>query len=363
MTCWKIWRSLHMDSISWQNKKRTITNIERVEKGMKLRKVAAVTLCAGLLTAIVSGCGRPEPKPQKIEYDGRTFNIGVIRMDDNGVLDQGFEGFKAAMRDKAGDNVVYFEENLVGSDENVNVQKVAKDMVNNGLDAIVANSPVGLKTASDVTLRTPIIGTGIPDICETLKIYEWAETTGMNVNAVSSLAPFDEQADLIKEAFPDKKTVGIFYDGHNDYAAYQAEKVMSELEQDGYTCSLYSFDDVRMITATVVKAADENDIVYIPYDSVVAKNADKVADACMQKGTPVVSADEVICRACGTFTMTADYYQAGYRAGELAFEFMMGEKDISTTKLEYAPVSIKKYNKANCEALGINVPEGYTELV
>lgn len=330
----------------------------------KMRKgMFGAMLMAGLFTVTFSGCGRKAAKPEEVKYDGRQINVGVIRMDDNGVLDKGFEGFKDALNEKAGDNVSYFTENLAGSDENVNVQKVAKDMVNNGLSVIVANSPTGLKTAADVTARTPIVGVGIPDICDTLKIYEWAETTGMNVNAVSSLAPFNEQADMVKEVYPDKKNIGIVYDAHNDYAAYQSQKMQIELEEKGYTCTVYTFDDTRMITATVVKAADENELIYIPYDVQMLKNVDKVSDACMQKRIPVVAADESMSRGCGTVTLAPDYYQAGYKAGEMAFEFIMGAKDITTTKLEYAPVSVKKYNKANCEALGINVPDGYNEIV
>lgn len=37
--------------------------------------------------------------------------------------------------------------------------------------------------------------------------------------------------------------------------------------------------------------------------------------------------------------------------------------DISTMPVEYAPNVTKKYNAANCEALGIAPPDGYEALL
>jgi putative ABC transport system substrate-binding protein len=46
----------------------------------------------------------------------------------------------------------------------------------------------------------------------------------------------------------------------------------------------------------------------------------------------------------------------------MAAKILKGEAKVSEMPIEYAPIVTKQYNVANCEALGITVPEGYVAL-
>lgn len=46
----------------------------------------------------------------------------------------------------------------------------------------------------------------------------------------------------------------------------------------------------------------------------------------------------------------------------MAVEILKGEADISTMEIEYFPNPVKKFNKEICQALSINVPEGYVAI-
>ena len=46
----------------------------------------------------------------------------------------------------------------------------------------------------------------------------------------------------------------------------------------------------------------------------------------------------------------------------MAVKILTGEADVSTMPVEYAPQVTKKYNVANCETLGITVPDGYVAI-
>ena len=46
----------------------------------------------------------------------------------------------------------------------------------------------------------------------------------------------------------------------------------------------------------------------------------------------------------------------------MAYEILVNGADIKTMEIKTAPKTTKMYNKANCEALGITVPEGYEPL-
>ncbi len=61
--------------------------------------------------------------------------------------------------------------------------------------------------------------------------------------------------------------------------------------------------------------------------------------------------------------MSISYYDLGVATGKMAVKILKGESDISTMPIEYAPNFTKMYNAANCEALGIKIPEGYEAIV
>ena len=52
----------------------------------------------------------------------------------------------------------------------------------------------------------------------------------------------------------------------------------------------------------------------------------------------------------------------GYKTGEMAAEILADGADVSTMPVEFAPNVTKKYNAANCEALGITPPDGYEAI-
>jgi putative ABC transport system substrate-binding protein len=46
----------------------------------------------------------------------------------------------------------------------------------------------------------------------------------------------------------------------------------------------------------------------------------------------------------------------------MAAQILAEGADISTMPVQYAPQVTKEYNAANCEALGITVPDDYTAI-
>ena len=75
-----------------------------------------------------------------------------------------------------------------------------------------------------------------------------------------------------------------------------------------------------------------------------------------------MAGEEGIARGCGVATLSISYYDIGYKAGEMAVDILKNGADISKMEVEYAPEVTKEYVASRCEALGVNVPEGYTAL-
>ena len=67
----------------------------------------------------------------------------------------------------------------------------------------------------------------------------------------------------------------------------------------------------------------------------------------------MVAGEEGICKGCGVAALSISYYDLGYKTGEMAAEILADGADVSTMPVAFAPNVTKKYNAANCEALGI----------
>ena len=103
-------------------------------------------------------------------------------------------------------------------------------------------------------------------------------------------------------------------------------------------------------------------MIYVPTDNAVASNTEIINNICLPAEVPVIAGEEGICSGCGVATLSINYYDIGYAAGEMGYKILAEGADVSAMPVEFAPQVTKKYNKANCEALGVTVPEDYVAI-
>jgi putative ABC transport system substrate-binding protein len=69
---------------------------------------------------------------------------------------------------------------------------------------------------------------------------------------------------------------------------------------------------------------------------------------------PIIAGEAGICKGCGVATLSIDYYDLGYKTGEMAADILTGAADIQTMPIAYAPRETKSYNPTICADLGID---------
>ena len=126
--------------------------------------------------------------------------------------------------------------------------------------------------------------------------------------------------------------------------------------------SWFAFTDSNDVTSVTQSACDACEVIYIPTDNTAASNTEAIANVVIPAGVPVIAGEEGICAGCGVATLSISYYDIGYSTGEMAYEILVNGADVSTMEVQYAPNVTKKYNEANCNALGITIPEGYEAI-
>ncbi len=293
--------------------------------------------------------------------DGKVYNIGICQLVQHEALDAATQGFKDALTEKLGaDNVKFDEQNASG--DSANCTTIVSGFVSTGVDLILANATAPLQAAAQATADIPVLGTSVTDYATALDISDWTGTVGNNISGTSDLAPLDQQAAMIQELFPDAKTVGLLYCSAEPNSVYQCDVIEGYLNEMGIETARYAFTDTNDVTSVTQTAAAASDVIYIPTDNTAASNTEAIANVVIPEQVPVVAGEEGICKGCGVATLSISYYDLGYKTGEMAAEILADGADVSTMPVEFAPNVTKKYNAANCEALGITPPDGYEAI-
>lgn len=329
---------------------------------MKLKKIIAVALTA-IMTMSLTACGGSETKDSTSSStgdSGKTYNIGICQLVQHDALDAATKGFKDSLTEKLGDKVKFDEQNAQG--DSPTCATIVNSFVSEKVDLILANATAPLQAAVAGTTDIPILGTSVTDYGTALDIKDWKGTTGINVSGTSDLAPLDQQAAMIKELFPDKKKVGLFYCSAEANSLYQVETIKTYLEKEGYTCTNYSFVDSNDIASVITNASKNSEIIYIPTDNTAASNTEVIKNTCVPAKVPVVAGEQGICSGCGVATLSISYYDLGYETGKMAYEVLVNGADVSTMEIKFAPKVTKQYNESICKELGIEIPEGYEKI-
>ena len=290
----------------------------------------------------------------------KTYQVGILQLIQHPALDLATQGFKDALVEKLGDRVVFDEGNASGDSNNC--AQIAGQLVSKQVDLIMANATPAMLACATATADIPVLGTSITNYESAMEIELTAEgATGLNVSGTSDLAPLDGQANMVKELFPDAKTVGLLYCNAEPNSIFQIKTIEGYLTELGYECKRYGFNDSNDL-ASVVQTATECDVLYIPTDNTAAGNTEAIANVVLPAGVPVVAGEEGICAGCGIATLTINYYDIGYKTGEMAYEILVNGADVSAMPIAYAPQFTKKYNAANAAELGITIPEDYLPI-
>ena len=298
------------------------------------KKLLALIL-AGAMTLGLTACGgSQEQSPAETgddssapESSGATYTVGICQYAPHNALDAATQGFQDALTEAFGDAVDFDLQNAAG--DTPTCATIANGFVSAGVDLILANATAPLQAAVAATSDIPILGTSVTEYGVALGISDFTGVVGTNVSGTSDLAPLDQQAAMVKEWFPDAKTVGLLYCSAEPNSQYQVDTVQAELEKLGYTCTQYAFSDTNDMASVTQNAADNSDVIYVPTDNTCANNAGVIDNICRPAGVPII---------------------------------LTGEADISEMPIEYAPQFTKKYNEAICADLGLTVPEGYEAI-
>ena len=289
-----------------------------------------------------------------------SYRVGVCQLVQHVALDAATQGFQDALKAKLGDAVTFDVQNASGDSNTCST--IVNNFISGGVDLIMANATPALQAAVAATGDIPILGTSVTDYATALDIDNWSGATGMNVSGTSDLAPLEQQAEMLRELFPEAKKVGLLYCSAEPNSKYQVDVITGYLTAMGYECAEYTFADSNDVASVAQIACDGSDVIYIPTDNTAASCTEAIRNVVEPAMKPVIAGEEGLCKGCGVATLSISYYDLGYATGEMAYEVLVNGADVATMNVQFAPNVTKEYNAELCELLGVKVPEDYVAI-
>ncbi len=315
-----------------------------------MKKLLTFIITAAMLLALAS-CTTPKDAKVTVNSDGE-YTVGICQLVEHPALDAATKGFVDTLKAKYGDKVTIIENNA--QNDTTVCSTIISNLVNKKVDLILANATPALQAAVGGTRKIPILGTSITEYGVALGIKNFSGTVGKNISGTSDLAPLDQQAAMIKDLFPEAKTVALLYCSAEANSAYQIKVVKDELVKLGFekaNIKEYSFSDSNDVASVSARAA-ECDVIYAPTDNTVANCAGAINGAI--GNTPLIAGESGICSGCGVATLSIDYYDLGVATGNMAIRILDGEISVTDMAIEYAADFTKMYNPVKCAQLGID---------
>ena len=328
-----------------------------------MKKIIAMAL-AVMLVLSMAACGTAQTgTPTGAQTDDGKYTIGICQFLPHPALDKATEGFIAAVKAGLGDAVTFDEQNAAG--EASNCTTIVNGFVASNVDLIMANATPAVAAAYNATETIPILGTSVTEYGVALGIENFSGTVGANVSGTSDLADLALQADMVTQWVPTAKKVALLYCSAEANSKYQVNEVQKALEAQNLECQQFAFADTSDLMAVTTSAAEYADVIYVPTDNTVANNATAIDSVCRPAGVPIIAGESGICSGCGIATMSIDYYDLGYKTGEMAVEILKNGADITKMPIEYTPADKVSYlyNEEICTELNITPLKGYEKLV
>ena len=312
---------------------------------MKMRKLTALLIAIMLFLA-----------PAALAQDAQ-YTIGICQLIQHEALDVSTRGFMDALTEKLGDQVSFNLQNASG--DTATCISIANAFIAEEVDLILANSTQALQAVYASTGDIPILGTSVTDYAAALDMDEWTGVTGVNVSGTSDLAPLQDQAELLRQLYPDARNVGLLYCSAEANSEYQAAIITGFLTGMGYRCTPYTFTDTNDVFSVTQTACAASDVIFVPTDNTVATCTQVIRNVVETERTPIIGGDSGLCSGCGVATLTIDYYDLGYATGEMAYEILVEGREISSMPVRMIPSFKYVYNAELCRYLGVNVPPSW----
>ncbi|MFH6651273.1 ABC transporter substrate-binding protein [Streptococcus suis] len=311
-----------------------------------VKKLATISVASiGLLT--LAACSSSSE-----QASSAVVKVGVLQYMEHESLTAAREGFVAELEAngyKEGEKLVLDYQNAQG--DQANLQTISEQLID-GNDIVLAIATPSAQSLATVSTETPIVFTAVTDPLSA-DLVESIEKPGGLLTGTSDQAPIDKQVELLGQAVPDAKTVGILYTTSERNSEVQVEQARELLEKAGYKVvvkGITSTNEVQDATTSLMKDVDA---LFIPTDNTVASTMTMIGELSVEHKVPVIGGSTDMVDEGGLLTYGTNYEALGRQTAKMAIKIIEGA-NVSETAVEYPETVSLHVNEEMAQKLGID---------
>ncbi|HFI0037882.1 TPA: ABC transporter substrate-binding protein [Streptococcus suis] len=311
-----------------------------------VKKLATISL-ASISALTLAACSSSSDQAST-----ETVKVGVLQYMEHESLTAAREGFVAELEAngyKEGEKLVLDYQNAQG--DQANLQTISEQLIG-GNDIVLAIATPSAQSLATVSTETPIVFTAVTDPLSA-DLVESIEKPGGLLTGTSDQAPIDKQVELLGQAVPDAKTVGILYTTSERNSEVQVEQAKDLLEKAGYKVvvkGITSTNEVQDATTSLMKDVDA---LFIPTDNTVASTMTMIGELSVEHKVPVIGGSTDMVDEGGLLTYGTNYEALGRQTAKMAIKIIEGA-DVSETAVEYPETVSLHVNEEMAQKLGID---------
>lgn len=311
-----------------------------------VKKLATISVASmGLLTLAACSSSSEQASSDVVK-------VGVLQYMEHESLTAAREGFVAELEAngyKEGEKLVLDYQNAQGNQ--ANLQTISEQLID-GNDIVLAIATPSAQSLATVSTETPIVFTAVTDPLSA-DLVESIEKPGGLLTGTSDQAPIDKQVELLGQAVPDAKTVGILYTTSERNSEVQVEQAKELLEKAGYKVvvkGITSSNEVQDATTSLMKDVDA---LFIPTDNTVASTMTMIGELSVEHKVPVIGGSTDMVDEGGLLTYGTNYEALGRQTTKMAIKIIEGA-NVSETAVEYPETVSLHVNEEMAQKLGID---------
>ncbi|HEM3602080.1 TPA: ABC transporter substrate-binding protein [Streptococcus suis] len=311
-----------------------------------VKKLATISVASmGLLTLAACSSSSEQASSDVVK-------VGVLQYMEHESLTAAREGFVAELEAngyKEGEKLVLDYQNAQG--DQANLQTISEQLID-GNDIVLAIATPSAQSLATVSTETPIVFTAVTDPLSA-DLVESSEKPGGLLTGTSDQAPIDKQVELLGQAVPDAKTVGILYTTSERNSEVQVEQAKELLEKAGYKVvvkGITSTNEVQDATTSLMKDVDA---LFIPTDNTVASTMTMIGELSVEHKVPVIGGSTDMVDEGGLLTYGTSYEALGRQTAKMAIKIIEGA-NVSETAVEYPETVSLHVNEEMAKKLGID---------
>lgn len=279
-------------------------------------------------------------------------SVGILQYMEHDSLSAARSGFETELAENGyieGENLTLDYQNAQGDQSNL--QTISEQLVGDN-DLILAIATPAAQSLATVSTDTPVLFTAVTDPLSAGLVDSIEEPGGL-LTGTSDQAPIDKQIELLGQALPNAKTVGILYTTSERNSEVQVEEASELLEKAGYQVVLRGISNTNEVQDATMSLMRTVDAIFVPTDNTVASTMTMIGELSIEYQIPVIGGSTDMVDEGGLLTYGTNYEALGRQTAKMAISILEGA-DPAEMAVEYPETVTLHINEEMAEKLGVD---------